>query len=92
MAWLAVDKWNDEEYIFPEKPERRFTSWEYIDCVEGEYFNNCIELPKGTIERLTGKKITYTEELFDTDFYESYDAVRYSVAKSLSKFYKEIIL
>lgn len=62
MAWLAVDK-NKQECISPRKPERAdrccwecLSSW-YMDAVD-----LVVELPKGSIEKLIGKKLTWEDD------------------------------
>jgi len=52
MAWLAVDK-NGDEYIYSELPYR-----------EGDHFlqEDNIFLPKGSIEKLIGTKLTWEDE------------------------------
>lgn len=59
MAYLAVDK-DGDEYVFDNIPEKRDEEW-----MSDEY--NFIEpkevyLPKGSIEKLTGKVITWEDE------------------------------
>lgn len=62
-SWLAVNK-SGKEYIYLEKPEKKqFTDWrgnlqEYWD--DGNDYS--IPIPKGTIEKLTGRKITWDDE------------------------------
>lgn len=55
MAWLAVDK-NGDEYIYSERPQR-----------EDGYFieEDNIFLPKGSIEKLIGKQLTWEDEPFE---------------------------
>lgn len=52
MAWLAVDK-NEEEYVYRYKPRR------YGVRFDDETF---VELPKGSIEKLIGKPLTWADE------------------------------
>ena len=58
MAVLAVLK-DGVEFIFPETPTRRGENW--ISDKGG------IELPKGSIEKMIGKKLTWEDEPFDTE-------------------------
>ena len=52
MAWLATDK-SEEEYIYSEMPYREG------DCFLAE---QNIHLPKGSIEKLIGTKLTWENE------------------------------
>lgn len=63
MAWLAVDQWGDE-MVCDGKPERLkgSGSWEYLTSVEGEMVDFIIYLPKGSIEKLIGKQLTWGDE------------------------------
>ena len=56
MAWVAVDE-NNDEMVFIAKPYRHpvFNIWKN-NKAEG------IELPKGSIEKLIGKKLTWEDE------------------------------
>ena len=59
MAWLAVDE-NGEEWVYEEKPVRGNTyfsvpsrdSWEDSDY---------IELPKGSIKKLIGRELSWSD-------------------------------
>lgn len=55
MAYVAVDE-NETEWIYSEKPKRKEPAgrW-FID-------DDFIDLPKGTIEKLIGKKLTWKDE------------------------------
>ena len=56
MVWVAVD-YNKTECIFTMKPSRSpYKTW--IVTVYGNY----IKLPKGSIEKLIGKKLTWSDE------------------------------
>ena len=59
MAYVAVDK-NEEEWIYSYKPVRchEYKRWQ----PEMQYGYHSIELPKGTIEKLIGKKLTWEDE------------------------------
>lgn len=69
MAWLAVDK-NGFEYIFHEKPIRIDNIWvdkdtydevrKYAPSINADDYS--ILLPKGTIERLLGYKLSWDDE------------------------------
>jgi len=54
MAWLAVDE-NGDEYIYNYCPERAT----YIFLGDD---NNSVELPKGSIEKLIDKPLTWADE------------------------------
>lgn len=64
MAWISVDK-KGRETIHDGKPEFDSFEWCYSfdDSAEGEYFTNycTIYLPKGTIERILGRELTFEE-------------------------------
>ena len=55
MAFVAVDK-NKKEYIYDEKPKREIYHKSWNSVYES------VELPKGTIEKLIGKKLTWEDE------------------------------
>lgn len=69
MAWLAVDK-NNDEHIYNHKPSRikQIGTWcsDYsvendegsFDDIEDEF----IKLPTGSIEKLIGKQLTWEDE------------------------------
>ena len=65
MAWLAVNKCG-EEIISPEKPERDDREW-YCDeevWIYGEryYVDKTIIVPNGTIHKLTGLHLSWSDE------------------------------
>lgn len=63
MAWLAADRWNNTEYIFPSKPYKdQYNDWICDGYIEGEIYNDCIELSKGTIQKLIGRELTWEDE------------------------------
>lgn len=65
MSWLAVNK-NGTELISPTKPIRDLEEWDcYSENVAGWYDNYSIELPKGSIEKLIGHKLTWEDEPFE---------------------------
>lgn len=66
MAWLAVNK-DGTEVVTPGKPVRGWGShWDFSEVVEIEseqgYMSVEIELPKGSVYKLTGKKLTWDDE------------------------------
>jgi len=61
MAWLAVDA-NGTELIFSNTPERMTDIW-----LPGEIEPDCVELPTGSIKKLTGKVMTWDDEPFELD-------------------------
>lgn len=56
MAYVAVNK-NGTEYIYPEHPFRLIESWTGIRMNPTP-----ISLPKGSIEKLIGKKLTWEDK------------------------------
>lgn len=54
MAWVAVDE-NGDECIYKNKPFRLSGYWYMCD----DYF---LELPKGSIEKLTGRNLFWSDE------------------------------
>lgn len=60
MAWLAVDK-GGFEYIYDSKPERG----DHVFDPEGWLY--CIELPKGSINKLIGRDLTWEDEPVNLD-------------------------
>lgn len=68
MAWLAVDKKGNER-IFRNKPKYDWCEW--LD--EEEFYAECqcfdisteIELPKGTIKKITGRDLTFEDSPFE---------------------------
>jgi len=67
MAYVAVDK-NGDEVIFQEKPERNksiYNDLEHTDLVvmcDRDYEIYAVDLPKGSIEKLIGHKLTWEDE------------------------------
>jgi len=58
MPYLAIDK-NKTECIFDDIPTRQEYTHEWINIPSlGKYFI----LPNGSIEKLTGKKLTWKDE------------------------------
>lgn len=55
MAWLAVDE-DGSEYIYDEEPSRYNEFW---DPALMTFYTG---LPKGTIEKIIGKKLTWDDE------------------------------
>ena len=63
MAWLCVNR-DKSETVCNSKPERmmKYGFWESLESVEGETVDFTIELPKGSIEKLIGKSLTWDDE------------------------------
>lgn len=58
MSWVAVDS-DKREFIYTHKPVRvlKYKSW-YNRVNYGKHIN----IPKGTIEKLTGRQLTWLDE------------------------------
>ena len=57
MAWVAVNKYNCE-YIYEKKPKRCYCCvW-----VQTSLLDSVIKLPKGSIKKLIGRKLTWEDE------------------------------
>ena len=54
MAWVAVDE-NGDEFIYGNEPYRLQNYWYMSD----NYF---VELPKGSVEKLLGRELTWNDE------------------------------
>lgn len=62
MAWLATDK-NGEEYIYEEKPSRGYGCiWKATFYDEKDRNSDFIELPKGSIKKLIGRELSWSDE------------------------------
>ena len=62
MAWIAVDK-NDDEYIFEKKPLRSYTGyWNVVYLDYEDRDSCCLELPRGSIKKLIGRELTFEDE------------------------------
>lgn len=67
MAYVCVSK-SGQEYICSIYPERNtvYNIWQsFMDCgdeYEEDYVDIITELPKGSIEKLTGRKLTWEDE------------------------------
>ena len=65
MAWVAVDREGDE-LIFRFEPERKFDTDYFVKSYWGWYDikmdNWGISLPKGTIKKLIGKDLDWSDE------------------------------
>lgn len=59
MAWVAVDK-NGSEAIYDDKPIRNNVSNWWQSYGFGD--ENVIELPQGTIEKILGRKLTWSDK------------------------------
>jgi hypothetical protein len=55
MVWVAVDE-NGTENAFLYKPDRDKVNW--IDTIS----NDGIELPKGSIKKLIGRELNWSDE------------------------------
>lgn len=55
MVWVAVDE-NGAENAFLYKPDRYKVNW--IDTIS----NDGIELPKGSIKKLIGRELNWSDE------------------------------
>ena len=63
MAWVAVDK-NGDEYIFECNPHRDEDEW-YETC-------DFLELPKGSIKKLIGRDLTWSDDTIElNDYYKA---------------------
>lgn len=62
MAWLAVND-NGDEYIYEAMPERCF-GWQWVptfcECQDRIY--DSIKLPKGSIKKLIGRELSWSDE------------------------------
>lgn len=58
MAWLAVDK-DGSEVICSTEPYRDIDD---LWCIENTPESNIVQLPKGSIEKLIGRKLTWNDE------------------------------
>ena len=54
MAWVAVDE-NGDEFIYRSEPYRLQNYWYMCD-------NHFVELPKGSVEKLLGRKLSWNDE------------------------------
>lgn len=69
MAWVCVG-FSDEELVFFNKPHRRISKnvfhFDETDIFEHEWIDDkycgCINLPKGSIKKLIGKKLTWEDD------------------------------
>lgn len=58
MAWLAVDK-DGSEHICSTEPYRDI---EDLWCIENTPESEIVRLPKGSIEKLIGRKLTWNDK------------------------------
>ena len=56
MCWVAVDK-NGDEYVYGHEPFRY-----YEDSYWSPDGTECVFLPKGSIEKLIGRVLTWEDE------------------------------
>jgi len=69
MAWVAVDE-DGSEFMYDVKPivnNKVYTNVEHTELekmwiLDNPYDDNYIRLPKGSIEKLIGKKLTWEDE------------------------------
>ena len=61
MAYLAVNE-NGTEVISEGEPIRDKGFWHREEWVEGEWYEATIEITKGTIEKIIGKKLSWDDE------------------------------
>lgn len=62
MAWLCVSEWG-EEIICDTKPIRTYYGeWVAYQSINCEEVNLSMELTKGSIKKLIGKELTWTDE------------------------------
>ena len=62
MAWVAVNE-NEDEYIFEAMPERCFgCQWIPTFCESQDRIYDSIKLPKGSIKKLIGRELSFTDE------------------------------
>ena len=59
MAWLAVDK-NGTECICSTKPYQDLGDFKW--CIENLPESNAVELPQGSIKKLIGRELSFSEE------------------------------
>lgn len=57
MSWVAVG-YKGSEWVYSKKPERStvYRTW------RTEVWDNAVRLPKGSIEKLIGKKLNWNDE------------------------------
>lgn len=60
MSWLAVDK-DCTEAIYYLKPERKIVYW-VPEENQPEYYRDAIELPQGSIKKLIGRELSFSDE------------------------------
>lgn len=61
MAYVVVDN-DNEEYIFSHKPERDIEIGWWVCSHKIKAYRMNVKLPKGTVEKLIGKKLTWEDE------------------------------
>ena len=62
MAWVAVNK-DGSENIFTNKPNRNVSYWyDFISPNRVTLFNRMILLPKGSIKKLIGRDLDWSNE------------------------------
>ena len=84
MAWVAVDK-NGSECIFEKKPFRLRKQWMIPISFKNEEYCGFSDLPKGSIEKLIGKKLTWDDspvELKEEQLWLSINFVQTQILKN----------
>lgn len=64
MAWLAVNK-DGTEIISNENLRKDFVSkrwFSYRYYADGKYYPSYVEMPKGSIEKLIGRKLVWKDK------------------------------
>jgi len=62
MPWLTVDKFSKREIVHEEKPNREELTINGYHCGSWDlYHSHWIKLPKGSIEKLIGRKLTFRD-------------------------------
>lgn len=61
MVHVAVDK-NGSEGVYDERPVRDNDNGEWVPIMYGREFSDWVELPKGSIEKLIGRKLTWEDD------------------------------
>ena len=61
MAYLSVNRDGSENISSFKSDKDQYGCWECIESIEGEYIDYTIELPIGTIFKIIGYNITYSD-------------------------------
>lgn len=63
MAWLCVNRRGEEAVCdCPPIRNNNYGVWESFTSIEGELIDFQIELPRGSIQKLIGKTLTWGDE------------------------------